>query len=340
MAMQKKRKTIVFAVVILALVVIFSLFVYLKPWGENAKKLDSIDVAYSPFESIALFWVAQEQGFFSQNGLNVTSHKYDTGAGALDGMVNGEADIAVGTNEFPLTRRALNNVDARTFASISKSEFIYLIGRKDRGIDVVSDLKGKTVGTTFGTIAHFYLGRFLALNGIDIQDVVLVDLKTPVEWVDAVVNGTIDAVATAQPYANLAKESLGVNAVAWSAQSNQPLFTQVIATSKWISEHPELVIRFLESLAQAEEYAINNPAQAKAIVKQQMNFTDDYTETVWMQNQFRLSLDQAQIIAMGDEARWLINNNLTNATSVPNFLDYIYTDGLKAVKPQSVTIIK
>ena len=25
----------------------------------------------------------------------------------------------------------------------------------------VSDLKGKTIGTTFGTIAHFYLGRFL-----------------------------------------------------------------------------------------------------------------------------------------------------------------------------------
>ncbi len=48
-----------------------------------------------------------------------------------------------------------------TIGSISKSEFTYLVGRVDRGIDEVSDLKGKTVGTTFGTIAHFYLGRFL-----------------------------------------------------------------------------------------------------------------------------------------------------------------------------------
>ena len=42
----------------------------------------------------------------------------------------------------------------------------------------------------------------MALN---IQDVTLVDLKTPTDWVDAVVNGSIDAVATAQPYADSGK---------------------------------------------------------------------------------------------------------------------------------------
>jgi NitT/TauT family transport system substrate-binding protein len=42
---------------------------------------------------------------------------------------------------------------------------------------------------------------------------------------------------------------------------------------------------------------------------------------------------------MQDEARWLINNNLTTATSVPNFLNYVYVDGLKSVSPESVNII-
>ena len=120
-----------------------------------------------------------------------------------------------------------------------------MVGRADRGINEVSDLKGKTVGTTFGTIAHFYLGRFLELNGLNIQDVNLVNLKTPTEWVDAVVNGSIDAVATAQPYADLAKDGLGDNAVIWSIQSNQPLYANAIATDEWITNHPELVNRFL-----------------------------------------------------------------------------------------------
>ena len=58
--------------------------------------------SYSPFESVTLFLVAQEQGFFDQNDLNLTLHKYNTGAGALSGVINGEADLVVGTTEFPL----------------------------------------------------------------------------------------------------------------------------------------------------------------------------------------------------------------------------------------------
>jgi NitT/TauT family transport system substrate-binding protein len=337
-----KLKLIVLALLVVTVVLAAGLgsFFYLNSQGNYTGKMESIDVAYSPFESVALFWVAENQDFFSQNGINVTTHKYDTGAGALDGVLNGEADIVVGATEFPFTVRALDQARIRTIGSISKSEFIYLVGRADREISEVSDLKGKRVGTTFGTIAHFYLGRFLTLNGLNIQDVTLVDLKTPAEWVDTVVNGDIDAVATAQPYANLAKDGLGANAVVWSIQSSQPLYAQAISTDEWITTHPELVNRFLRSLLQAEELAINYPAEAKAIVKNQMNLTDAYIETVWTQNQFSLSLDQSLVSAMENEARWMMSNNLTNVTQVPNFLNYIYLDGLKSVKPESVNIIR
>jgi len=304
-----------------------------------SETMESITVAYSPFESTALFWVAYDQNFFSRNGLNVTPRRYDTGVGSLDGLVNGEADIVVGTSEFPLVGRAFQKANIRTIGSIAKSEFIYLIGRKDRGIEKVSDLKGKKIGTTFGTIAHFYLGRFLELNGINIQDITLIEVKTPEEWVNAVVNGDIDAVVTAQPYASAAKDRLGANAVVWSAQSSQPLQAQLISTDEWITKHPDLVNRFLKSLALAEEFVIRNPAEAKAIVQKRLNLDAAYIETVWSQNQFSLSLDQSLLAAMEDEARWMIKNNLTSETKVPDFLDYIYVDGLEAVKPHAVNII-
>jgi ABC-type nitrate/sulfonate/bicarbonate transport system substrate-binding protein len=339
MATLKKRNLIVIAVIILVIAIILSSFVYLDSQKPYVGKMESINVAYSPFESVTLFWVAEQQHFFSQNGVNVTSHKYSTGAGALDGVLKGEADIVVGTTEFPFTARVLNQARISTIGSIAKSEFIYLVGRADRGINEVSDLKGKTIGTTFGTIAHFYLGRFLELNGLNIQDVTLVDLKTPAEWVDAVVNGSIDAVATAQPYADSAKDGLGDNAVIWSIQGSQPLYAQAIASNEWITNNPEIVNRFLKSLLQAEDYAINHPAQAKAIVKNQMSLSDAYTDKVWMQNKFSLSLDQSLLIAMQDEAQWLINNNLTNATVIPKFIDYVYVDGLRSVKPGAVNII-
>ena len=333
------KKTITIATVLLIAVIIIGSFVYLNSQKLYNGQIESINVAYSPFESLTLFWVAENQNFFSQNGLNVTAHKYDTGAGALTGVLNGEDDIVVGTTEFPLTANILNGAQIRTISSIAKSEFIYLVGRVDRGIHEVSDLKGKTIGTAFGTIAQFYLGRFLDLNGLSIQEVTIVDLKTPAEWVDAVANGSIDAVATAQPTAEVAKDELGDNAVFWSIQSSQPLYAQAIATDEWIMSHPEIVNRFLKSLFQAEDFIINHPADAKAIVKNQLNLTDAYIGKVWSQNQFSLSLDQSLLLTMQDEARWLISNHLTNTTTVPNFINYVYEDGLKSVKPGAVNII-
>lgn len=44
------------------------------------------------------------------------------------------------------------------------------------------------------------------------------------------------------------------------------------------------------------------------------------------------------VTAMEDERRWMIKNNLTSAEKISDFRDYIYTKGLKEVKPESVDI--
>jgi NitT/TauT family transport system substrate-binding protein len=41
---------------------------------------------------------------------------------------------------------------------------------------------------------------------------------------------------------------------------------------------------------------------------------------------------------MEDEARWLIKNRLTAETAMPDFLDHIYADGLRAVSPEAVDV--
>lgn len=86
------KKTIVLAAVLLILVIIIGSFVYINLKKPYFGQIESINVAYSPFESLALFWIAENQNFFIQNGLNVTSYRYDTGSGALAGVMNGEAD--------------------------------------------------------------------------------------------------------------------------------------------------------------------------------------------------------------------------------------------------------
>ena len=67
----------------------------------------------------------------------------------------------------------------------------------------------------------------------------------------------------------------------WPAQNNQAAYGVMACRNDWIDSHPEAINRLLKSLAQAEEYSINHPAEAKAIVQKRLNHDDAYMATVW-----------------------------------------------------------
>jgi len=302
--------------------------------------VEPIAVAWSPFEHGTLLWIAEDRDFFRNNGLDVTLRKYDTGFGSLEGMLKGDADITVGVTEFPMVGRAFQKTNGRIIGAISKVEQQYLVGRRDRGIEKVSDLKGKRVGTTFRTVAEFYLGRFLELNGMNMEDITVVDLRTPAEWENAVADGAVDAIVTAQPYADLARKRLGDNAIVWPAQGGQHIFGLIVIPEGRIKETPELVDRFLKAIVQAEEYAVRNPAQSRAIMQKWLNVDAAFAESAWARDQFYLSLDQSLIVAMEDQGRWMIKNNLTGEQQLPDFNAYVYEDALEKIKPEAVNIIR
>lgn len=308
--------------------------------GDYSGEIESVTVAYSPFVDTVLIWIAEEQHFFSRNGIEITLRKYDLPVLAIDGMLKGEVDIVGNTTEFPLVTKALQKANLRTIGSFSRNASIWLVGRRDRGIEKVSDLKGKKVGTIPGTIFDFYLGRLLDLNGMNIKDVTLVNLKSLPGSAIAVINGDIDAAIADLPNANSARDRLGANAFIQPGHSGQPVYGLVVTTESWITKHPKTAERFLKSLAQAEEYFIRNPAEAKSLVQKRLNFDNAYMQISWPQFQLSLSLDQSLITAMEDEARWMIKNKLTTEKQIPDFMNHIYVDGLKTVKPEVVKIIR
>jgi NitT/TauT family transport system substrate-binding protein len=55
---------------------------------------------------------------------------------------------------------------------------------------------------------------------------------------------------------------------------------------------------------------------------------------------FRVKLDQSLLVTLENLARWAVRRKLTGRMEVPNFLDHIYLDGLKSVKPEAVTVIR
>jgi ABC-type nitrate/sulfonate/bicarbonate transport system substrate-binding protein len=314
-------------------------FIYLSFQGAYPSKLDTVsfaDIGSDPLA--ALIHIGHDQNIFNKNGLNLTITNYVTGPNTINAATSYEADFGTSLEYAFVANSVLKNGNLSIIATIDKSEMVFLIARKDSGIQNIADLQSKKIGLTLQMSSVFYLGRFLQLNNMDIQDVSLVDLPAS-EYVDAFVNGTVDAFVAGNSYVQQAESQLQNNTTTWSVQNDQQTYSLVFCRNDWVTQHPDIVKRFLTALSQAETYVQNHPVESKAIIQKDYNGTDAYIAQIWPNHQFSLSLDQSLISTMEAETRWMITNNLTNQTAVPDFLNCIYFGGLDTVKPESVNII-
>jgi NitT/TauT family transport system substrate-binding protein len=332
--MQKKIRV----GIIEALLAAFMIFCCLScSRGGDSGQMETLTLSIPPLEQNALLYVAESQGMFSRNGLKIIIKDFDSGVTSINAMLQGETDIA-GSAEFPFVRVALQKEQVRIIACNDRFENDYILARKDRGIATISDLKGKRIGVTLKTINEFYLGRFLSLHGLKLKDVSLVDIS-PAQFTGAITGEDIDAIIAWQPYINQIQKKLS-GTVVWPAQSSQAVYGVLVTRGEWLSQHASLVERFLRSLKEAEDYLVRYPEAARAIVQKRLNYENGYMDSVWSKHQFALSLELSLIIAMNDEARWMIADNLSPEKTIPDFKDYIYLDGLQAVKPEAVNILR
>jgi NitT/TauT family transport system substrate-binding protein len=306
--------------------------------GDYSGKVETVTIGATPIELNALIYVADEQKFFVNNGVKVVFKDYDTGVAAVDGLLKGEVDIAL-TMEFVIVGKSLQKQEVLSLATIDKSMIFYVIARADRGIKAAADLKEKKIGAPRHTITEFYLGRMLELNGMRLQQVTMVDTKVS-DPAGAIAGGDVDAVITWEPHVTQIRQQMENRVIIWSAQSGQVAYWSVVSTPRWINKHPDIIRKFLNSLAQAEVHIPLYPKEAKTIVQKWLKYDDAYMAAIWPEHEFSLSLDQSLIAAMEDEARWMIKNNLTREKQPLDFVNYLYVDGLKAIKPEAVNIIR
>lgn len=298
---------------------------------------DPITLGTARLLSSAPVWVAADRGYFERHGLNVTVREYDTGLAAATGVQRGEADLAVSA-EFALVQTAFGEGGLCSIGSVARSELMYLVGRRDRGVVNASEIAGKRVGVPRHTISEFYLSRFVTLRGESLDGVTLVDVSRS-DGVEALCNGSIDAVVTAEPYLSAIRERLGDGASVLPVQSSQYTYAVLVGRDAWIADHPSETVRFLQAVQEADGWIQGHPADAQRIVEERVGMDGPELDAEWPRHQFSLSLDQSLILAMEDEGRWMIRNNLTDAKTVPDYRKYLSTDGLERVSPGSLKII-
>jgi len=291
----------------------------------------------------AAVWVAENKGYFEREGLDLTIKEFDSGRTALATMLNeGNLDM-VTVAQTPVMFNSFDRDDYVIIATMVYSDNdVKILTRQDRGIKNPSDLRGKTVGITKGSTGHFFLGLFLIHSGLQLSEIETIDIEAS-ELPQALVDGRVDAISTWEPHIWNAKKLLGENAVRLQPRGGAKIFREdfyFVPNRNFMENNPETLKRFLKAIEKGEEFIQKNKEEAINIVSQRLKLDKELVVSIWDDFEFQLILDQAIIITLEDEARWAIDNNLTDATEVPNYLDYIYFDALKEIKPEAITIIR
>jgi len=336
MAVLKRRYVIISIIAILVIAIVLSSFAYLNVQKSNSGTIANLSLGGLPYEYQTLVDVAQNQHYFAENNINLTMSSYPSGPAAMTALSSNAVDVCVAA-DYAFVEGVIQKQNITVIASVDQGEFVSLLIRNDSGIKSPSDLAGHRVGLTLGTIEEFYLDQYLELQGLNLSNVTVVNVSNAQDAVAAITNGTVDALVTTQLIAAQVQSQMGNNVFAWNVQGNQLSIMLLICRSQWVVQNNDIVVRFLKALSKAENYVINNPSSAHAIVNSQLNTTISQTE--WSNNRFSLQLGQSLILTLDYQGQFLISNNLTKATTVPNFTNYIYTQGLESVDPDYVNII-
>jgi len=305
---------------------------------KQADPPEKITIAYSTASNTILMYIAFAKDYFAQEGLDAKPQPHAFGKPALQAVIEGKADIAT-VGDTPIVFAIMGGEKITTLAVIqtaNRNEAI--MARRDQGIAHPSDLKGKKIGLTLGTTGHFFAESFLLAHDIDRKHVKIIDLK-PDEMTAALVTGKVDAVSTWNPTLIQLKKKLGSKGIIFFGE---PFYTEnfcVVAGQEYVKKNPAVIKKVLRALLKAETFVQQHPEESRRLVAEFIKTDKNILDETWDIFTLHVALDQALLIDLEDQTRWAMKNRLTVRRDMPNYLDFIYVDGLQALKPEAVRII-
>lgn len=326
-------------VILVALAVIVWSVIGCKPPDKQAGLREKITFAYTTAPDAVLVHIAFAKGFFAEEGLDATPQPHAFGKLALESVVEGKADLAA-VGDTPFVFAVMNGRKITTFATIlTSNRNNAIVARQDRGIAKPSDLLGKKIGVTFGTTGDFFNYSFLLFHGIDEKQVRRIAMN-PGDMAEALSTGKVDAVSTWSPFRQQVQKKLGSNGVTFFGET---LYTEtfcVAAPQEYAGKNPETLKKVLRALIKAETFVKQHPEESRRLVTEFTKTDKAIIEDTWDVFTFEVALDQGLLVNFEDQTRWVIKNRLATRTDMPNYLDFIYDNALRSVKPEAVRIVR
>jgi NitT/TauT family transport system substrate-binding protein len=145
--------------------------------------------------------IAEQLGFFKDEGLDVTISDFAGGSQALRAVIGGSADVVSGAYEHTLNMQSKGQM-LQAFVQQGRAPMIVVAVAKAKaaGYKSPKDLKGMKIGVSApGSSTNMVVNFFIAKEGLKPSDVSIIGVGTGAGVIAAIKSGNVDAVSNLDP---------------------------------------------------------------------------------------------------------------------------------------------
>ena len=251
-------------------------------------------VNMTTIESAPVFLAAEGP---SGAGIGVSS-------GGIPLLVSGEADAATNAETQALLRSAASP-NLRIVLTVAEC-YYRIVARRSAGISRLSDLKGKKVGTSLSTSAHYFLSKMARTAGLSETDVAAVAIRLP-DMPAAIKRGDVDAIAIWEPEAYNSEQALGADAIVFQDRSVYRELFNLNTTAEVLADpaRRRALVAAVARIVTASEQVTSRPPSVWPLVSSKINVPQPTISAVWSHFRFAGGLPRDLLDVMVEEERWV-----------------------------------
>ena len=214
--------------------------------------------------------VAQAQKWYDETmGVELEWRAFNTGVEMAEAMVAGEVQISYSMGVVPFALAVTAGAPIKVVGvAVDTGGADNCVIYKREAIDRANahELEGRKVAVPLNTVTHYKMLRSLVFLGVDIDKIEVVDMS-PHDIDDAFIDGQL---AMGCSWGGPLRRMKGHGWELLSANEQDRLgiraFDVIAVTNDFASEHPDLVVKFLEVTDRAVEYLGDEPESAQPVI--------------------------------------------------------------------------
>jgi NitT/TauT family transport system substrate-binding protein len=232
---------------------------------QNAEGNDEVAVGVIPIVDVAPIYLGQQEGFFEDEGIELTLETGQGGAAIVPGVASDQFQFGF-SNITSLLIAEQQGVGIKVVAAGNSTtgevgkDFGAVVVPAGSNITEPADLAGKKVAVnTLNNIGSTTINNVVREDGGDPTTIEYVELAFP-DMPGAVAQGQVDAAWVVEPFLTITT-SQGATPVAWNFAGTDPdlMIASYFTSAKLAEEDPDLVERFVSAMNKSLEYAESNP---------------------------------------------------------------------------------